>query len=191
MSTFYRSKRVITPRKYFIQTLLTFYWTTLTSPVLETTSPHVHKLTRTIRPTQQAGSRKTGGCSSKTTPLPHRVSRAKCTPLAAGCSYPTEYRCYWTTVYVADSRLPYRYDFESPVSNQSSETLCLSKTTTNTNQSETWYVKRVQFFFKWTPQFSICGRTVSNPPIDRRHCTSGILQLFTSIDSVTVFSLLH
>jgi len=91
-------------------------------------------------------------------------SRAKCMP--------TEYRCYWTTVYVADSRLSYIGLTESPMSNQSSETLCLSKTTTNTDQSEMWCVKRVQFF-KRIPQFSICGRTVSTPPpsaIDRRHC---------------------
>ena len=75
--------------------------------VLETTSPRAHKLTSNIRPTQQAGSRETGGCSSKTMPLPHRVQQSKVHALQ-----PTEYRCYWTTVYVADSRLLYTSDFE-------------------------------------------------------------------------------
>jgi len=129
---FTRSKRVITPRKYFIQTLLTFYWTMLT----QTRSPSVHKLTCNIRATQPEGSRKTGGCSSKTMPLPHRVQQSKVH--AASCRLQLAYRCCWTTVYVADSRLLYMSDFESPMSNQSSETLCLSKTTTNTDQSEMW-----------------------------------------------------
>ena len=73
--------------------------------VFETTSPRVHKLTRNIRPTQHAGSRKTGGSSSKTMPLPHGVhySRAKCTPLAAGSSYSLQntdaigLQCTWLT----------------------------------------------------------------------------------------------
>jgi len=102
--------------------------------VLETRSPSVHKLTCNIRATQPEGSRKTGGCSSKTMPLPHRVQQSKVH--AASCRLQLAYRCCWTTVYVADSRLLYMSDFESPMSNQSSETLCLSKTTTNTDQSE-------------------------------------------------------
>jgi len=92
--------------------------------VLETTPPRVHKLTRNIRPTQQAGSRKTGGSSSKTMPLPHRVQQSK-VDAASSCRLQLAYRiqmlldglqCTWLT---PESRLSYRSDFESPVSEQS------------------------------------------------------------------------
>ena len=125
---FTRSKRVTTPRKYFIPTLLMFNWTTLTSPVLETTSPRVHKLTRNIS-------------------LAYRIQMI--------LDYSV--RGWLQTVVWSD--------FESPVSNQSSETL--SKTTTNTDQSEMWYVKRVQGTL---PVFNLWENGLQPPPpIDRRH----------------------
>ena len=104
MSTFYPEQTRNNAEKVSIHVLLNYADVTT---VLETTSPRAHKLTSNIRPTQQAGSRETGCCSSKTMPLPHRVQQSKVHALQ-----PTEYRCYWTTVYVADSRLLYTSDFE-------------------------------------------------------------------------------